>query len=119
MWLGGLRRLFIALTTARVRERVKGGCVLPPLVAKIGGVRSWVWRNLRPCCGRGKERMGGAAGPPEGASYSNGIGAVYIFNLIVGAGALSLPNAFAQAGYLSGTLLLLGELKKLFLFASA
>jgi hypothetical protein len=51
----------------------------------------------------------GGGGPPEGASYSNAIGAVYIFNLIVGAGALSLPNAFAQAGFLSGTILLLGK----------
>eukprot|EP00038_Savillea_parva_P000396 m.95945 g.95945 ORF g.95945 m.95945 type:complete len:582 (-) comp10132_c0_seq1:67-1812(-) len=48
----------------------------------------------------------GGGGPPDGSAYSNGIGAVYVFNLIVGAGALSLPNAFSQAGWLSGTLLL-------------
>jgi len=49
----------------------------------------------------------GGAGPDEGASYSNSIGSIYVFNLIVGAGALSLPNAFSQAGYISGTALLL------------
>lgn len=47
-------------------------------------------------------------GDPDSGSYSNTIGAVYVFNLIVGAGALSLPNAFSQAGYISGTLLLCG-----------
>lgn len=52
----------------------------------------------------------GGGGPPDVSAYSNGIGAVYVFNLIVGAGALSLPNAFSQAGWLSGTLLLCGTL---------
>lgn len=49
-------------------------------------------------------------GDTDGGQYSNAIGAVYVFNLIVGAGALSLPNAFSQAGILSGTLLLCGAL---------
>ena len=33
-------------------------------------------------------------------------GFVYIFNLVIGVGALSLPKAFSQAGLILGTLLL-------------
>ena len=40
-------------------------------------------------------------------SFSAGTAAVYIFNLIVGTGALALPAAFAMAGWASATVLLL------------
>ena len=40
-------------------------------------------------------------------SFSAGTAAVYIFNLIVGTGALALPAAFAVAGWASATVLLL------------
>lgn len=36
----------------------------------------------------------------SGASYSRLVGLIYIFNLIVGTGALTMPNAFATAGWL-------------------
>jgi hypothetical protein len=32
------------------------------------------------------------------------VGAVYVFNLIVGAGALSLPHAFSESGFALGLL---------------
>lgn len=34
-------------------------------------------------------------------------GMIYIFNIIVGTGALALPNAFHEAGYVMSTVLLL------------
>jgi amino acid permease len=43
----------------------------------------------------------------EGQSFSTTIGLLYVFNLIVGTGALALPKAFQTAGYFLGTLLLL------------
>ncbi|EDV90947.1 transmembrane protein 104 homolog [Drosophila grimshawi] len=46
--------------------------------------------------------------PPTNAdSYSNLVGFVFIFNLIVGTGALTLPAAFAKAGWCLSLLLLL------------
>ena len=39
-------------------------------------------------------------------SFSGGTAAVYIFNLIVGTGALALPAAFSSAGWAAGTVLL-------------
>jgi len=33
-----------------------------------------------------------------GQQYGNLVGGVFVFNLIVGVGALSLPNGFAYAG---------------------
>eukprot|EP00039_Didymoeca_costata_P028975 m.22761 g.22761 ORF g.22761 m.22761 type:complete len:512 (-) comp7434_c0_seq1:72-1607(-) len=45
-------------------------------------------------------------GADDGGSYSLVTGSVYVFNLIVGAGALALPDAFSQAGYIGGTVLL-------------
>lgn len=33
------------------------------------------------------------------------MGAVYIFNLIVGAGALAMPHSFSESGYLGGAVL--------------
>ncbi|CAG0902433.1 unnamed protein product, partial [Cyprideis torosa] len=39
-------------------------------------------------------------------SYSPGIGFIYIFNLIVGTGALTLPAAFAHAGWALSLLIL-------------
>ena len=36
----------------------------------------------------------------SGNSYSKLVGLIYIFNLIVGTGALTMPNAFATAGWL-------------------
>jgi len=38
-----------------------------------------------------------------GSSYSSNVGTMYVFNLIVGAGALTIPHAFAQVGMLLGT----------------
>eukprot|EP00048_Salpingoeca_helianthica_P000280 m.40544 g.40544 ORF g.40544 m.40544 type:complete len:469 (-) comp10355_c0_seq3:32-1438(-) len=45
-------------------------------------------------------------GVPDGARYSMFIGSIFVFNLIVGAGALSLPQAFAKAGTIAGICLL-------------
>ena len=36
--------------------------------------------------------------PAAGPSFSSATAAVYIFNLIVGTGALALPRAFQEAG---------------------
>lgn len=33
---------------------------------------------------------------------------IYVFNLIVGTGALTLPSVFAQAGWALGTVLIVG-----------
>jgi hypothetical protein len=44
--------------------------------------------------------VGGSA---PGASYSSTVGVVYVFNLIVGAGALTIPAAFANVGIILGT----------------
>jgi ABC-type transport system involved in cytochrome bd biosynthesis fused ATPase/permease subunit len=44
---------------------------------------------------------------PKGtSSYSIPVGFVYVFNLIVGAGVLALPQAFNKAGIVLGTILL-------------
>ncbi len=43
------------------------------------------------------DKMGGD-GPAPGAHYSPAMGLIYIFNLIVGTGALTLPAAFHDAG---------------------
>ena len=40
-------------------------------------------------------------------SFSSGTAAVYIFNLIVGTGALALPSAFAMAGWSAASVLLI------------
>ena len=45
-----------------------------------------------------------AVGPPTMSPVTAG---VFIFNLIVGTGALALPSAFQAAGWLLGVLLLL------------
>lgn len=52
----------------------------------------------------GAGRAGGA--PDDGATYSLTMGSIYIFNLIVGAGALALPQAFSEAGWVGGSVLL-------------
>ncbi|XP_030379559.1 transmembrane protein 104 homolog [Scaptodrosophila lebanonensis] len=41
------------------------------------------------------------------ASYSNWVGFVFIFNLIVGTGALTLPGVFARAGWLLSLLIII------------
>ncbi|VDK66986.1 unnamed protein product [Cylicostephanus goldi] len=41
-----------------------------------------------------------AAAADTTAVYSSWVGLLYIFNLIVGTGALALPKAFASAGYI-------------------
>ena len=46
------------------------------------------------------------AGVQQGGSFSPATAAVFIFNLIVGTGALALPNAFASAGWAAATALL-------------
>ena len=43
----------------------------------------------------------------SGDSYSPAIGLVYVFNLIIGTGALTLPLAFSQAGLLCGVITLI------------
>ncbi|KAE9555646.1 hypothetical protein FO519_001117 [Halicephalobus sp. NKZ332] len=43
----------------------------------------------------------------SGQSFSTTVGLLYVFNLIVGTGALALPKAFQTAGWLLGTILLL------------
>ena len=40
----------------------------------------------------------GGEGPAPGVTYSPPMGLIYIFNLIVGTGALTLPAAFHDAG---------------------
>ena len=49
------------------------------------------------------------AGPSlkSSPSFGSGTAAVFVFNLIVGTGALALPAAFAAAGWAAGTVLLL------------
>ncbi|TMW60416.1 hypothetical protein Poli38472_000458 [Pythium oligandrum] len=47
-----------------------------------------------------------AGGGPTSGSYSPLTGFIFIFNLIVGAGALTIPHAFAQVGLLYGALAL-------------
>ncbi|XP_074647838.1 transmembrane protein 104-like isoform X2 [Tubulanus polymorphus] len=42
-----------------------------------------------------------------GASYSSSVGLVFIFNLIVGTGALTMPSAFHNAGWLLSLILVL------------
>ncbi|GBG24748.1 Transmembrane protein 104-like [Hondaea fermentalgiana] len=43
--------------------------------------------------------MAGGAAAEEGATYSSGLAFVYVFNLVVGFGALTLPSVFYGAGY--------------------
>ncbi len=50
-------------------------------------------------------------------SYSPAIGLVYVFNLIIGTGALTLPLAFSQAGLLCGVITLI--ILSLFSFITA
>ena len=50
--------------------------------------------------------MGGGGEEVEGTGYSRLTGLIYIFNLIVGTGALTLPAAFKDAGYVLATILL-------------
>jgi hypothetical protein len=54
------------------------------------------------CFGRNAEQDG----QKPADSYYPPIALVYIFNLIVGVGALSMPIAFSQAGYVIGTILI-------------
>ena len=39
-----------------------------------------------------------------GPQYGNVVGGIFVFNLIVGVGALSLPNGFAYAGLVRWTI---------------
>ncbi|CAI8024648.1 Transmembrane protein 104 [Geodia barretti] len=52
---------------------------------------------------------GGAAGSPQepDGQYSSVFAFAYIFNLVIGVGALALPLAFTQAGLVLGTLLII------------
>uniref|UniRef100_A0AC35U986 Aa_trans domain-containing protein n=1 Tax=Rhabditophanes sp. KR3021 TaxID=114890 RepID=A0AC35U986_9BILA len=55
--------------------------------------------------------MVGVSDVASGQTYSTAIGLLYVFNLIVGTGALALPKAFQTAGYgLSVILLLISAL---------
>jgi len=45
--------------------------------------------------------------PENIQTFSTTVGLLYIFNLIVGTGALTLPRAFQSAGYLLSLILLL------------
>lgn len=49
--------------------------------------------------------MGGSS--DDGSEYSATAGFIFVFNLIVGAGALALPLAFHNAGLILGTILLI------------
>ena len=53
-----------------------------------------------PSSGNGAVPGSGGGGPPL---YSPATGLVYIFNLIVGTGALTLPAAFRDAGWALGS----------------
>ncbi|EGD76595.1 hypothetical protein PTSG_07712 [Salpingoeca rosetta] len=44
-------------------------------------------------------------GVDDGSTYSPLVGGVYVFNLIVGAGALAMPKAFSESGYIGGCIL--------------
>eukprot|EP01147_Barroeca_monosierra_P009219 gene9219-1505_t len=44
-------------------------------------------------------------GIDDGSTYSSMVGGIYVFNLIVGAGALAMPKAFAESGYIGGVVL--------------
>jgi hypothetical protein len=59
----------------------------------------YTFRCSYPDQSRQAKRMGGEGAAP-GASYSPAMGLIYIFNLIVGTGALTLPAAFHDAGML-------------------
>ncbi|OWA51716.1 Transmembrane protein 104 [Hypsibius exemplaris] len=50
--------------------------------------------------------MAGDSHTDPGASYSSTVGFLFIFNLIVGTGALTLPKAFSEAGYVLGTIVI-------------
>eukprot|EP00052_Salpingoeca_macrocollata_P027282 m.258748 g.258748 ORF g.258748 m.258748 type:complete len:484 (-) comp22722_c3_seq10:154-1605(-) len=50
--------------------------------------------------------MAGGADAAEGGHYSPKMGSVFVFNLIVGAGALALPASFSSAGLVAGSILL-------------
>eukprot|EP00045_Choanoeca_perplexa_P012749 m.141042 g.141042 ORF g.141042 m.141042 type:complete len:490 (+) comp16122_c0_seq1:176-1645(+) len=48
-----------------------------------------------------------AGGPADdGSTYSPTVAGIYVFNLIVGAGALAMPKAFAQSGYIAGSVMI-------------
>lgn len=51
--------------------------------------------------------MAGETFKSSSTQLSSGIAAVYIFNLIVGTGALALPSAFAMAGWSAASVLLI------------
>ncbi|XXQ34340.1 Amino acid transporter transmembrane domain-containing protein [Plasmodiophora brassicae] len=50
--------------------------------------------------------IGASTNGGNGAAFTRWTGAVFVFNLIVGVGALTLPLAFARGGLLLGTILL-------------
>jgi amino acid permease len=47
------------------------------------------------------------ASPANQSPYATSIGLVYVFNLIIGTGALALPKAFSDAGWATGVILLI------------
>ncbi|XP_022912520.1 transmembrane protein 104 homolog [Onthophagus taurus] len=47
------------------------------------------------------------SGEPQPDLYSSWVGLVYVFNLIVGTGALTLPASFSKAGWLLSVILLI------------
>ena len=63
-------------------------------------ITSFVWMEME----TSKENMSDDSSPV--VSYSWQIGFVYVFNLIVGAGLLALPKAFAETGWLLGLICL-------------
>lgn len=48
----------------------------------------------------------GGGGPDNGDTYSPAVAGIYIFNLIVGAGALAMPSAFGESGFVAGSILI-------------
>eukprot|EP00055_Hartaetosiga_balthica_P005544 m.16422 g.16422 ORF g.16422 m.16422 type:complete len:445 (-) comp4613_c0_seq2:481-1815(-) len=45
-------------------------------------------------------------GVSDGSTYSPLVGGMFVFNLIVGAGALAMPKAFGESGYIGGSVLI-------------
>ncbi len=55
----------------------------------------------------GVDEMEKGAAPISGATYSLFVGSLFVFNLIVGTGSLTMPKPFAETGLLPGTLIIL------------
>lgn len=52
-------------------------------------------------------RMAGGGGPDTGSTYSPQVAFIYLFNLVVGTGALALPSVLVSGGWYLGAVFLL------------